>query len=140
MMGLLSTNDDNYRVYAQCWVVQALRTTLGNDYEISFASGGFPQYLHHVVEWQAIMPLVNRINLMSYDLVNGYSTTTGHYTPLYSTPQQVHLVDQGVHFLDSVGVAPSKIFIGAAFYARVFNGVTSTKQGLYQVGKFKNVG
>lgn len=118
-------------------LVQALRTALGNKYEISFAAGGYPEYLRHSVEWQAVMPLVDRVNLMSYDLVNGYSTTTGHHTPLYSTPQQVPSVDNGVRFLDSVGVAPGKIVIGAAFYARVFGGVPSQKQGLAQAGKFK---
>lgn len=118
-------------------LVQALRTTLGNNYEISFAAGGFPDYLRHAVEWQAVMPLVNRVNLMSYDLVNGYSTTTGHHTPLYSTSKQVSSVDHGVRFLDSVGVAPGKIVIGAAFYARVFRGVSPQNHGLNQAGKFK---
>jgi chitinase len=118
-------------------LVQTLRTTLGNKYELSFAAGGFPEYLKNSVEWQAVMPLVNRVNLMSYDLVNGYSTTTGHHTPLYSTPAQVPSVDNGVRFLDSVGVAPGKIVIGAAFYARVFSGVPSATKGLYQAGKFK---
>jgi chitinase len=118
-------------------LVQALRTTLGKSYEISFAAGGFPEYLRNSVEWAAVMPLVNRVNLMSYDLVNGYSTTTGHHTPLYSTPLQRVSVDSGVRYLDSVGVAPSKIVIGAAFYARVFSGVASVRQGLQQAGKFK---
>jgi chitinase len=118
-------------------LVQALRTTLGNAYEISFAAGGFPEYLRASVEWPAVMPLVNRVNLMSYDLVNGYSTTTGHHTPLYSTPQQRTSVDEGVRYLDSVGVAPGKIVIGAAFYARVFGSVPAAKQGLGQTGKFQ---
>jgi chitinase len=118
-------------------LVQALRTTLGRTYEISFAAGGFPEYLQHAVEWSAVMPLVNRVNLMSYDLVNGYSTATGHHTPLYSTAQQRASVDNGVRFLDSLGVAPGKIVIGAAFYARVFSGVPPAAQGLYQKGKFR---
>ena len=118
-------------------LVQALRTALGSGYEISFAAGGFPEYLRNSVEWPAVMPLVNRVNLMSYDLVNGYSTTTGHHTPLYATSQQRPSVDSGVRFLDSVGVAPGKIVIGAAFYARVFSGVPPANQGLYQAGKFE---
>jgi chitinase len=117
-------------------LVQALRATLGKTYEISFAAGGFPQYLRTSVEWAAVMPLVNRVNLMSYDLVNGYSTTTGHHTPLYATPVQRVSVDAGVRYLDSVGVAPGKIVIGAAFYARVFSGVASANQGLQQAGTF----
>jgi chitinase len=117
-------------------LVQALRATLGNTYEISFAAGGFPEYLRTSVEWSAVMPLVNRVNLMSYDLVNGYSTLTGHHTPLYPSPPQRVSVDDGVRYLDSVGVAPGKIVIGAAFYARVFNQVPSATQGLRQAGKF----
>lgn len=118
-------------------LVQALRKTLGNGYEISFAAGGFTEYLKKSVEWKAVMPLVNRVNLMSYDLVNGYSTTTGHHTPLYSTPQQVQSVDNGVRFLDSLGVDSRKIVIGAAFYARIFGGVNAAANGLVQAGKFK---
>jgi chitinase len=118
-------------------LVQALRATLGTTYEISFAAGGFPEYLQQAVEWPAVMPLVNRVHLMSYDLVNGYSTTTGHHTPLYSTPQQIPSVDNGVRFLNSVGVAPSKIVIGAAFYARVFRGVANRQLGLQQAGAFQ---
>lgn len=118
-------------------LVQALRATLGSAYEISFAAGGFPEYLRNSVEWAAVMPLVDRVNLMSYDLVNGYSTTTGHHTPLYSTPQQQASVDNGVRYLDSMGVAPGKIVIGAAFYARVFSGVSPAGQGLRQAGKFE---
>lgn len=118
-------------------LVRDLRKTLGNKYEISFAAGGYPEYLRKSVEWNAVMPLVNRVNLMSYDLVNGYSTTTGHHTPLYSTRQQVPSVDNGVRFLDSLGVDSRKIVIGAAFYARVFNGVDAAGNGLVQAGKFK---
>jgi chitinase len=118
-------------------LVQALRTTLGRQYEISFAAGGFPAYLRHSVEWPAVMAVVDRVNLMSYDLVNGYSTTTGHHTPLYSTSRQRESVDDGVRFLDSVGVAPRKIVIGAAFYARVFGQVAPAGNGLYQSGRFQ---
>ena len=118
-------------------LVQALRTALGPGPELSFAAGGFPEYLRNSVEWAAVMPLVNRVNLMSYDLVNGYSTTTGHHTPLHSASPQVASVDNGVRYLDSVGVSPGKIVIGAAFYARVFGGVPAAGHGLHQPGKFR---
>ncbi|RZL16196.1 MAG: glycoside hydrolase family 18 protein [Hymenobacter sp.] len=117
-------------------LVQTLRATLGSQYEISFAAGGFPAYLRHSVEWPAVMAVVDRVNLMSYDLVNGYSTRTGHHTPLYATPQQRESVEDGVRFLDSVGVAPRQIVIGAAFYARVFSRVAPAANGLYQSGGF----
>jgi chitinase len=79
-----------------------------------------------------VAPLVNYINLMTYDLVNGYATVTGHHTPLYSTAQDVESVDHAVRWLDSVGVPVSKIAIGMAFYARVFRDVDSVNNGLYR--------
>ena len=83
------------------------------------------------------MPLVDKVNLMTYDLVHGYSTVTGHHTPLYSTPGQKESVDNAIHFLDSVGVPRHKMAIGAAFYARIFENVENVNDGLYQPGKFK---
>jgi len=113
-------------------VIRSLREALGDDKEISFAAGGFTDYLKTSVDWKNVVPLVNYINLMTYDLVNGYATTTGHHTPLYSTPQQVESTDHAVRYLDSIGVPPGKIVIGLAFYARVFKDVDSINGGLYQ--------
>src|SRR5690606_10326806 len=63
-------------------LVQQLRQTLGEKYEISFAAGGLHKFLDESVDWKAVMPLVDKVNIMSYDLINGYSTTTGHHTAL----------------------------------------------------------
>ena len=115
-----------------------LRKTLGKKMEISFAAGGFSSYLERSVEWEKVIPLVNRVNLMTYDLVHGYSTITGHHTALYSTPQQLESTDHAVSYLLSIGVPADKLVIGAAFYARVFNGVENINDGLYQPGKFRN--
>lgn len=113
-------------------VVKLLRKTLPRKAEISFAAGGFTSYLQTSVDWKEVAPLVDYINLMSYDLVNGYSTTTGHHTGLYSTPQQVESVDHAVRWLDSAGVPLRKVVIGMAFYARLFRDVDSINNGLYR--------
>jgi chitinase len=117
-------------------LIQTLRQTLGTNYEISFAAGGFTKYLTESVEWNALMSLVDRVNIMSYDLINGYSLVTGHHTPLYSTPEQIESTDHAVRYLDSVGVPKNKMVIGAAFYARIFDADTNVNNGLYQPGKF----
>jgi chitinase len=117
-------------------LVAALRLAFGAKYELSFAAGGFSQFLQHSVEWREVVPLVDKINLMSYDLVNGNSTWTGHHTSLYSTRQQVESMDHAIRFLDSLGVDRRKLIIGAAFYARVWSDVDSTNHGLYRPGKF----
>lgn len=118
------------------YLVKTLRETVGPNYELSFAAGGFRNYLTHSVEWNKVMPLVNYVNLMSYDLVNGNSKRTGHLSPLYSTPEQSESTDQAVMFLDSIGVPMQKVVIGFAFYARLFTGVDPANNGLYQKGKF----
>ena len=117
-------------------VIRLLRKALGRKAEISFAAGGFTSYLRTSIDWKQVAPLVNHINLMSYDLVNGYSTITGHHTGLYSTPEQVESVDHAVAWLDSAGVPLRKVVIGMAFYARIFQGADSINNGLYRPGHF----
>jgi len=82
------------------------------------------------------MPKTDRVNLMSYDLVSGNSTVSGHHTPLYSTPQQVESVDNGVKKLTAAGVAPGKIVVGAAFYARLFEVTDTINNGLHLPAQF----
>ncbi len=113
-------------------VVQLLRKTLGKKAEISFAAGGFTDYLRTSIDWKQVAPLVNYINLMSYDLINGYAKQTGHHTALYSRPEQVESTDHAIRWLDSAGVPLRKVAIGMAFYARVFGGVDSINNGLYR--------
>lgn len=119
-------------------LIQQLRETLGSKYEISFAAGGFKKFIDESIEWNKVMKLADRVNLMSYDLVNGYATTTGHHTPLYSTPEQMESTDRSVTQLINLGVPENKIVIGAAFYARVWENVPDSGFGLYQPGKYKN--
>lgn len=118
-------------------LLKKLRHVLGWQYELSFAAGGFTKFLEQSIEWHKVMPLLDRVNVMTYDLVHGYSTETGHHTPLYSNPSQVESTDHAVQWLDSVGVPLSKVVIGAAFYGRVWENVAQVRNGLYQPGKFK---
>jgi len=115
-------------------LIQELRNQLGENYEISFAAGIGEEFREQSVEWDKVMPLVNHVNLMTYDIVHGGSTFTGHHTNLLSTPQQALSVDYGVKKLIELGVPAQKIVIGAAFYARVFDVKSSANKGLYQEG------
>lgn len=117
-------------------LIKSLRHELGKNKIISFAAGGFDTYLRYSVNWRKVVPLVNYVNLMSYDLVNGYSKVTGLHTPLYSSPHQPESVNHAVQYLDSIHVDMHKIVIGAAFYARVWTAVPDTNHGLFQPGKF----
>ncbi len=119
-------------------LVKELRKVLGKKNELSFAAGGFQKFLDESVDWKAIMPLMDRVNIMSYDLVNGYSTTTGHHTPLYSTHEKEESTDRAVQYLLKLGIPSSKLVIGAAFYTRVWKNVPDAKNGLYQSGEHTN--
>jgi chitinase len=116
--------------------IRLLRKTLGRKAEISFAAGGFTKYLETSIDWQQVAPLVNYVNIMTYDLVGGYSTRTGHHTPLYSTPDQIESTDHAVRWLDSIGLPPRKLVIGMAFYARIYQVDENKGNGLYQPGHF----
>lgn len=117
-------------------LVKQLRATLGKRMVITFAAGGFQSYINEAVDWRRVMPQVNYVNLMSYDLVSGFSTTTGHHTPLYSSEQQSESTDNAVQALLKAGVPAKKIIIGAAFYSRIWAHVPPENNGLYQSGQF----
>jgi chitinase len=118
-------------------LLQVLRKVLGENYEISFAAGGFQKFLDQSVSWKDVMANVDRVNLMTYDLVNGYSTTTGHHTALLSTSEQRESTDNAVKYLLKLGIPANKLVIGAAFYGRMWENVPPDNHGLYQSGKFK---
>ncbi len=118
-------------------LVRSLRAVMGDRYELSFASGGFGKALDSSINWKAVMPLVDRVNIMSYDLTNGYSKLTGHHTPLHKSDRQPEATDRAVDQLLGLGIEPGKIVIGAAFYARVWKEVPDQDHGLYQPGVFK---
>lgn len=119
-------------------LIQTLRATLGNTKEISVAAGAFTEFLQQSLEWKKITPLVNRLHLMTYDLVNRNSVVTGHHAGLYSTRQQIESVDHAIRYLDSLGIPRNKLVIGAAFYARVYAQVDSANHGLYQACRFQH--
>ena len=118
-------------------LVKALRKEMGNDYLLSFAAGGFIKYMEQSVDWDTVMPLVDFVNLMNYDLVGGYATVTGHHTPLHDYLPEQESTSKAVTWLLKNKVAANKLIIGAAIYARVWENVSDTNHGLYQPGKFK---
>ena len=117
-------------------LVTQLRRKLGKKNEISFAAGGFAKFIDSSTEWKKVMKKVDRVNLMSYDLVSGFSTLSGHHTPLYSTPHQKESTDNGVQMMLGAGVPANKIVIGAAFYGRFFEVSDTINNGLYLPAKF----
>ncbi|MDB5233005.1 MAG: Chitinase [Chitinophagaceae bacterium] len=118
-------------------LIAMMRKEMGKKFIISFAAGGFPSFLEKSVDWKKVMPLADMVNLMTYDLISGSDTVTGHHTALYSTKIQRASTDQAVTYLLSQKIPANKIVIGAAFYARIFETNDTVNNGLYRTGKFK---
>lgn len=119
-------------------LVKILRTTLGKQKIISFAAGGFDEFLQESIDWKAVFPVINFVNVMTYDFVGGYSKVTGHHTSLYSTPTQKRSADNVVRYFESINAPMQKIILGAAFYARTWEQVSNNNNGLYQSGIFRS--
>jgi chitinase len=118
-------------------LVKTLKKT-NPQHELSFAAGGFRKFLEEAVEWKKVMKKVDYVNLMTYDLISGFSKTTGHHTALYSTPEQENSADFAVNYLLKLGIPSEKLIVGAAFYGRAFANVENLNNGLHQPGNFKN--
>jgi chitinase len=63
-------------------LVKQLRKELGSKHEISFAAGGSQEFLEKSIDWKAVSPMVDKINLMTYDLVHGNSTVRQPHSTL----------------------------------------------------------
>lgn len=119
-------------------LVYRLRKVLGKNKIVSFAAGGFKKFTDEAVDWKKVMKKADFVNLMTYDLVHGYSTTTGHHTALYSDSAQPESTDRTVRYLIEQGIDPAKLIIGAAFYGRIWKDVPNANNGLYQPGVFRS--
>ncbi|MBS1509512.1 MAG: glycoside hydrolase family 18 protein [Bacteroidetes bacterium] len=117
-------------------MVKELRAAIGHDYLLTFAAGGFTYYLNESIDWAAVTPYVDYINLMTYDLVGGYSKVTGHHTATADYMPDQQSVTKCVNALLDKKVPASKLIVGAAFYGRVWQNVPDTNHGLYQPGDF----
>lgn len=97
-----------------------LETQLGKKLWLSAAFGVAPVRLQNI-EWHAVVPLLDHINLMTYDFYGGNYWQTNHHAPLYAPREglegfDLHSVVQ--HLRHHFGVPSEKINIGLAFYGR----------------------
>ena len=123
-------------------LMQELRTQLdvleaqhGRDYWLSIAAPAGPGTMQNF-EIANLANTLDWINLMAYDLAGHWDPQTGHNAPLYDqadNPADDRLDwNSAIDAYLSAGVPNDKLVIGAPFYGRVFGGVGSTNNGLYQ--------
>jgi GH18 family chitinase len=73
------------------------------------------------VEWSNIVPILDYINLMSYDFFGTWDNTTNHNSPLFAPAQgdaSFNIAAAVNTLLTTYNVPPSKLNAGVAFYGR----------------------
>ncbi|HMS17459.1 MAG TPA: glycosyl hydrolase family 18 protein, partial [Planctomycetota bacterium] len=111
----------------------------GRSYLLTIAGPAGPSIIANL-EIPLIHPLLDWINLMSYDFHGSWSTHTNFNAPLYPAPgdpnppatSQTFNVDAAVTAWINQGVPPSKLHMGVPFYGRGFANVGPTNGGLFQ--------
>ena len=113
-------------------LVVQLRKYMKKDDILSFAAGASTRFFENSVEWDKVMPLVDNVNLMTYDFYGSGSSKTGHHTALSSNEFQDRSAESSIEALINLGVNPKQIFIGGAFYIKTFKNVENINNGLNQ--------
>ena len=114
-------------------LLQAIRDAIGKDMLLSVAMGA-DQSCADNTEMDKVSQILDYVQLMTYDMCNGFSTRSGHHAALSpskgdSSKNNTRAVVELYH---KAGVPYEKMVIGAAFYARHFEVETNENNGLLQ--------
>ena len=122
-------------------LMSELRRVAG-DRIVSIAAGG-GDYFVRDTEMDKVGQICDYVQLMTYDLRSGFDPEACHHASLYAGEydeggvKNTHAVVE--MFLDA-GVPYEKLVIGAAFYARRWDGVPNKQNGLMQIAKTNGLG
>ena len=115
-------------------VRQALEKKEKGRYMLTIAAGGDSYFINNT-QMSQVAEYLDYVQIMTYDFRGcGGSLITGHHTNLYAAPQDLvnACVDRAVRLYMEAGIAPDKLFIGAAFYSRVWANVKNENHGMLQ--------
>ncbi|HVU13505.1 MAG TPA: glycoside hydrolase family 18 protein [Phototrophicaceae bacterium] len=108
--------------------------TLGAGHLLTIALGSTPSN-YQPLDWAKIAPLLDWINVMTYDMSGEWSEVTGFNAPLYNStanPPEGGSDDATISGLLALGVPASKLVLGVPFYGRGWTGVGIQNNGLHQ--------
>lgn len=118
-------------------LLEALRAELdarGSGYLLTIAAPAAPALIDPL-ELEAIHPVLDWINVMTYDFHGGWDSVTGFNSPLYAAPGDptpALNTDAAVQAYLDGGVPAHKVVVGVPFYGRGWSGVPATSSGLFQ--------
>jgi chitinase len=112
-------------------LLAATRRVLASRYPLTIAAGAQQLYLDGI-EPAAVGELCDLVNLMTYDLYNGWAKVSGHHANLFSSRADANgdSGDRAVQTFTHAGVPARKLVLGAAFYGRGVRGITGSPDGL----------
>jgi chitinase len=117
----------NVRDRANCTtLMQELRDELPSPWLISMATPSDPRSWGAGFDIPALAPLVDFMNVMTYDYYGTWSGATGHVSPLFQSPddpEQVGSVETSMQlYANQYGVPLSQLNIGTPFYGYEWDG------------------
>ena len=120
-MNIEGYSDDDYHNYTV--LLKELREALGPDKLLTSAINCMPSQIEKI-EWSEVDRYLDYYNMMTYDIDGGWSDNAGHNSPLYDW-KDASVTDNNVswdktfkYLTEDIGIDPSKINMGMAFYGR----------------------
>jgi chitinase len=121
--------------------ITVLGTKTSKQYKLSACFGASADRASNI-EWTNILPILDMINLMTYDFFGEWDAVANHNSPLYAPASGEASFNLNSAFLmltQQNGVPASKINLGVAFYGRSQTGATklfSATSGLADLKTF----
>lgn len=106
----------------------------GHHYPLTIALGA-SRTAYQPLDWERLVPLLDWINIMTYDMSGSWSRVTGFNAPLFdstSPPPEGTSTDTAIRGALSAGIPPEKLLMGVPFYGRGWSNVGETNDGLHQ--------
>lgn len=105
----------------------------GKHYLLTIAIGAAVEIMNDM-ELEIIHQYLDFINVMTYDMRGSFTHISGHHANLFSPAFEENGISahKAVSKLIELGIPKDKIIIGAAFYARIWRGVSGEGTGLNQ--------
>ncbi len=117
-------------------LLQALRDALGAERIVSIAAGAGTYFCQNT-QMDEVAKICDYVQLMTYDIRSGFAQEAGHHACLYTGAGDT--LDGSAHSTVEDfyrhGVPKERMILGAAFYARHWDGLPDINRGLYQAAK-----
>ena len=114
--------------------LDARGATDGRAYLLTIALGA-SRTAYQPLDWERIHPLLDWINVMTYDMSGPWSAITGFRAPLYDSqpnPPEGTSADTALQAILALGVPADKLVMGVPFYGGGWANVGPANDGLHQ--------